>query len=190
MCQISKWIRHRYTCVPHPEPSSLLPPHSIPLGRPSAPAPCFKKQKPHCVDKGPYSQSYGFSSSQVWMWQLDHKEGWMPKNWRFHTVELEKTLESPLDCKEIKPVYPKRNQPWIFIGRTDAEAEAPMLWPPDAKRWLIRKDRDAGKNWGPEEKGVKEDEVVGWHHWLSGHEFEETQGERWTEKPGMLQSIE
>ena len=120
----------------------------------------FKKQRPHCADKGPSSQSYGSSSSQVWMWELDHKEGWVPKNWCFHTVELEKTLESPLDRKEIKPVNPKRKQPWMFIGRTDAEAEAPIIWPPGAKRWLIRQDPDAGENWGPE-KGVKEDEVVG-----------------------------
>ena len=102
------------------------------------------------------------------------KKGWMLKNWSFQTVVLEKTLESPLDTKERKPVHPKGNQPWIFIERTDAEAEAPALWPPDRKNWLIRKDLDAGKNWGQEEKGLTEDELVGWHHWLNGHEFEQT----------------
>ena len=124
-----------------------------------------------------HSQSYGFSSRHVWMWQLDHKEGWTLKNWCFWTVVLEKTLESPLDCKEIKPVHPKGNQSWIFIGRTDVEAEAPILWPPDAKSWLIRKDPDAGKDWRQEEKGTIEDEMVGWHHWLNGHEFEQAPGD-------------
>ena len=102
-----------------------------------------------------------------------HKESWAPKNWCFWTVVLEKTLESPLDCKEIKPVRPKGNQSWIFIGRTDAEAEAPVIWPPDAKNWLIGKDPDAGKDWGQKEKGTTEDEMVGWHHSLNGHEFEQ-----------------
>ena len=96
------------------------------------------------------------------MWELDYKESWMLKNWCFWTVVLEKTLESPLDCKEIPPVHPKGNQCWIFIGRTDAEAEAPILWPPDGKNWLIRKDSDAGKDWRQEEKGMTEDETVGW----------------------------
>ena len=123
-----------------------------------------------------YSQSYGFSSSHVWMWELDHIEGWVPKNWCFHIVVLEKTLESPLDCKEIQPVHPRGNQSWIFIGRTDAEAETPVLWPPDAKNWLIGKDPDAGKDWGQEQKRVS-DEMVGWHHWLNGHEFEKTPGD-------------
>ena len=113
-----------------------------------------------------------FSSSQVWMWELDYKESWAPKNWCFWTVVLEKTLESPLDCKEIQPVHPKENQSWIFIGRTDAEAEMPILWPPDAKNWLIWKDPDAGKDWRREKKGMTEDEMVGWHHWFNGHEFE------------------
>ena len=108
------------------------------------------------------------------MWQLDHKEGWVPKNWWFSTVVLEKTLESLLDCKEIKPVKPIGNHPWLFIGRTDAEA--PIHWPPDVKSWLIWKDRDAGKDWGQEEKGPIEDEMVGWHHWLDGHGFEYTLG--------------
>ena len=128
----------------------------------------IKKQRHHFADKSPYSQSYGFSSSHVWMWELDHKEGWVLKKWCFWIVVLEKTLESPLDCKEIQPVHPKGNQSWIFIGRTDAEAEAPILWPPDGKSWLIGKDPDAGKDWGQEEKGATEDEMVGWHHWLSG----------------------
>ena len=111
------------------------------------------------------------------MWELDHKEGWVPKNWCFWTVVLEKTLESPLDCKEIKPVNPKGNQPWIFIGRTDAEAEAPIIWPPDGKSWLIGKDPDTGKYWGHEKKGVTEVEMGRWHHQLNGHEFEQTPGD-------------
>ena len=110
------------------------------------------------------------------MWELDHKESWALKNWCFWTVVLEKTLESSLDCKEIQPVSPKGNQPWLFIGRTDAEAEAPILCPPDAKNWLTGKDPDAGKDWRQEEKGMTEDEMVGWHHWLNGHEFEEALG--------------
>ena len=123
------------------------------------------------ANKGPSSQGYGFSSGHVWMWELDYKEGWEPKNWCFWTVVLEKTLESPLDCKEIQPVHPK-DQSWVFIGRTDIEAEAPILWAPDAKSWLIWKDSAAGKDWGQEEKGMTEDEMVRWHHWLSGDEFE------------------
>ena len=122
------------------------------------------------------SQGYGFSSSHVWMWELNHKESWAPKNWCFWTVVLEKTLESPLDCKEIKPVYPKGNRSWIFIGRIDAEAEAPILWPPDVKNGLIGKDPDAGKDWRQEEKEMTEDEMVGCHHWLDGHEFESAPG--------------
>ena len=115
-------------------------------------------------------QSYGFSSSHVWMWELDYKESWVPKNWRFWTVVLEKTLESPLNCKEIQPVNPKGNQSWIFIGRTDAEA--PILWLHDVKNWLTGKDSDAGKDWRWEEKGMIEDEMVGWHHRLDEHEFD------------------
>ena len=110
------------------------------------------------------------------MWELDHRESWMLKNCCFWTVVLEQTLESPLGCKEIKPVHPQRNQSWIFIGRTDAEAEALILWPPDAKNWLIGKDPDAGKDWGREEKGMTEDEILGWHHQLDGHEFEQAPG--------------
>ena len=117
-----------------------------------------------------------FSSSHVWMWELDYKESWVPKNWCFWTVVLEKTLESPLDCKEIQLVHPKGSQSWIFTGRTDAEAEAPILWPPDVKSWLIGKDPDAGKDWRQEEKGTTEDEIVGWHHLHDGHEFEKIQG--------------
>ena len=111
-----------------------------------------------------------------WMWELDYKESWGPKNWCFWTVMLEKTLESPLDCKEIQPVHPKGNQSWVFIGRTNVEAETPVLWPPDVKSWLTGKDPDAGKDWGQEEKGTTEDEMVGWHHWLNGHEFGWTPG--------------
>ena len=120
------------------------------------------------------SQSYGFSSSHVWMWELDYKERWAQKNWCFWTVVLEKTLESPLDSREIQPVHPKGNQSWVFTGRTDAEAETIILWPPDVKNyWLMgRKDPDAGKDWRQEEKGTTEDEMVGWHHRLNGHEFE------------------
>ena len=131
----------------------------------------IKRQRHYFANKGPSSQRYGFSSGHVWMWELDHKEGWMPKNWCFWTVVLEKTLESLLDWKEIKPGNPKGNEAWIFIERTDAEAEA-LLWPPDAKNWLIRKDPDAEKEWRREEKGTTEDEMVGWHHRLNGHESE------------------
>ena len=128
-----------------------------------------KKQRHYFINKGLSGQSYGFSSSYVWMWELDYKESWVPKNWCFWTVVLEKTLESPLDCKEIKRANAKANQPWIFTGRTVAEAEVPILWPPDSKSRVIGKDPDNGKDWGQEEKGTTEDEMVGWHHWLSGH---------------------
>ena len=112
------------------------------------------------------------------MWEVDHKESWVPKNWCFWTVVLEKTLASPSDCKEIKPVNPKGNQFWIFSERTDAdaEAEAPILWPPDVKNWLIGKEPDSGQDWRQEEKGTTEDEIAGWHHWLDGHEFEQSPG--------------
>ena len=133
------------------------------------------KSRHHFADKGPYSQSYGFSSSHIWIWELDHKEGWAPKNGCFWIVVLEKTLESPSDSKEIKPVNPKGNQSWILIGRNDTEV--PILCPPDAKSWLIRKDPDAGKDWRQEEKGMIEDETVGWHHQLNGHEFEQALGD-------------
>ena len=110
------------------------------------------------------------------MWEPDYKESWASQNWCFWTVVLEKTLESPLECKQIQPVNPKGNQSWIFFGRTDAEAEIPILWPPNVKNWLIWKDPNAGKDWRWEEKGTTEDEMVGWHHWLNGHEFELTPG--------------
>ena len=166
----------------------------------------MKKQRHHFADKGPCSQSCGFSSSHVWIWELDYKESWALKNWSFWTVVLEKTLESPLDCKEIQPVHPKGNQFWIFTGRTDAEAGTPILWRSAfftvqlshpymttgktiaLTRWIFVdkvmsllfnmlsrsvfwKDPDAGKGWGWEEKGMTEDEMVEWYHWLNGHEF-------------------
>ena len=133
------------------------------------------RSRHHFVDRSVYSQSYGFAGSHVWIWELDHKEGWALKNWWFWTVVLEKTLESPSDCKEIKAVLLKGNQSWIFIGRTDAEAEAPVLWPPDVKNWLIGKSPDAGKDWR-QKKGMTEDKMFGWHHWLNGREFEQTPG--------------
>ena len=132
----------------------------------------IKKQRYYFANKGLSSQSYGFSSSHVWMWELDYKESWALKNWCFWTVVLEKTLESPLDCKEIQPVHPKGNQLWIFIGRTDVEAKSLILWTPDTKNWLTGQDPDAGKDWRQEEKGTTEDEMVGWHHRLNGREFE------------------
>ena len=125
------------------------------------------------------------------MWELDYKESWVLKNWCFWTVVLEKTLKSPLDCKEIQPVHPKGDQPWVFIGRTDAEAETPILWPPDVKNWLIGKDPDAGKDWRQEKKGMIEDEMVGWHPsltwwiwvWVSSGSW------WWRGKPGVLRSM-
>ena len=136
----------------------------------------IKKQTHYFANKGPSSQGYGFSSSHVWTWELNCKESWAQKNGCFWTVVLEKTLESPLDCKKIQPVHPKGNQSWIFIGRTDAEVETSILWPPDVKSWFIWKDPDAGEDWRLEEKGMTEDEMVGWHHWLNGHEFEKAPG--------------
>ena len=133
----------------------------------------IKKQRHYFANKGPSSQSYGFSSSHVWMWESDHIEGWVPKNLCFWTVVLGKTLESPLDCKEIQP---KGDQSWIFTGRTNAKAEAPILWPPDVKNWLTGKDPDAGKDWRQKEKGMAKDEMVGWHRRLDGHEFEQALG--------------
>ena len=130
------------------------------------------KSRHYFANKCPSSQSYGFSSSHLWMYELDYKESWALKNWCFWSVVLEKTLESPLDCKEIQPVHPKGDHSWIFIGRADAEAETPILWPPDANNWLIWKDPDAGKDWRREEKGTTDDDMVGWRHRLNGHEFE------------------
>ena len=132
----------------------------------------IKKQRHYFTNQGPSSQGYGFSSGHVWIWELDYKESWVPKNWCFWAVVLEKTFESPSDCKEIQPVHPKGDQSWVFIERIGVEAEIPILWTPDAKSWLIWKDTDAGKDWGQEKKGMTEDEMVGWHHWLNGHEFE------------------
>ena len=136
-----------------------------------------KKQRHYFANKRPSSQGYGFSSSHVWMWELDYKQSWVPKNWCFWTEVLEKTLESPLDCKEIQPVHPEGNQSCVFIGRTDAEAEAPILWPPDVRNWLIRKYPDAGKDWRWEEKGMTEDEMVGWHCQFNGYELKHTLGD-------------
>ena len=137
----------------------------------------IKKQRHYFANKGPYCQSYGFSSIHVCMWELDHQEGWELKKWCFWIVVLEKTLESPLDCKEIQPVHPKGNQSWMFIGRTDAEAGATILWPSNSKNWLIRKDPEAEKDRRQEGKGMTEDEMVGWHHWLIEHEFEQAPGD-------------
>ena len=134
------------------------------------PRQCIKKQRHHFTDKGPYNQSYGFFSSPVQMWELYHKDGWVLKNWCFWTVVLE-------NSKGIQPVHPKGNQSWIFTGRTDAKADAPILWPLDAKSQLIGEDPDAGKDWRQKEKGTTEDEIVRWRHWLNGHEFEKSSGE-------------
>ena len=136
----------------------------------------IKKQRHYFTNKCLSSQSNGFSTSHVWMWELEYKESWAPKNRCFWTVVLEKTLESPLDCKEIQTVHPKGNQSWEFIGRTDVESETPIPWPPDAKSWLIGKDPDAGKDWRREEKGTTEDEIIVWHHRLEGHGFGWTPG--------------
>ena len=135
----------------------------------------IKKQWLDFTNKDLYSQSYGFSSSHVWIWELDSKESWVLKNLCFWTTVLEKTFESPLNCKEIQPVHPKGDQSWVFIGRTDVEAEALKLWLPDAKNWLTGKDLDAGKDWR-QEKQMTENEMAGRHHWLDGHEFEQAQG--------------
>ena len=126
------------------------------------------------TNKGLSSQSYGFSGSHVWMWELNHKESWAPKNWCLLTVVLEKTLESPLDCKEIQPINPKGNQSWVFIERTGAKAETPIFWLPDSKNWLIGKAPDAGKDWRQEEKATIDDERVRWHHQLNGLEAEQS----------------
>ena len=146
----------------------------------------IKKQRHYFADKGLSSQSCGFSDSHVWMWKLEHKESWAPKNWCFWIVVLEKTLESPLDCKEIQPVHPKGNESWIFTGRTNAEAEAPILWPPDSKNWLIGKDPDAGKNWRQEEKGWD-----GWIASLTSWSWVWTSSGScwWIGQPGVLQSM-
>ena len=149
----------------------------------------IKKQRHYFANKGPASQGYGFSSSHVWMWELDYKECWASKNWCFWTVVLEKTLESPLDCKEIKPVNPKANQSWIFIGRTEAEAETLILWPPDAKNWLTGKDPDAGRL-----KVGGEGSNEGWDGWMASPTqwtwvWASSRSWWWTEKPSVLQSL-
>ena len=136
----------------------------------------IKRQRHYFANKGVSSQRYSFSSSHVWMWQLEYKESWAPVNLCFWTVVLEKTLRSPLDCKEIQPVHPKGKKSWIFIGRTDAETETPILWPPHVKDWLIGKDPDVEKDWMQEEKGTTEDEMVRWHHQCEGHKFEQALG--------------
>ena len=148
----------------------------------------IKKQRHYFAKKCPSSQSHGFSCSRVWMWELDYKESWGPKNWCIWTVVLEKTLERPLDSKKIQLVYPKGNQSWIFIGRTDAEAETPILWPPDAKNWLIWKNPDAGKDWR------QEGDDRGWDGWMASPTpwtwvWVSSGSWLWTGKPGMLQSM-
>ena len=137
----------------------------------------FKSRDITLSTKVQKSQGYGFSSGHVWMWELDCEEGWAPKNGCFWTVVLEKTVESPLDCKEIQPVHSEGDQSWVFFGRNDAKAETPVLWPPHAKSWLIGKDSDVGRDWGQEEKGMTQDEMAGWHHRLDGHEFVWTLGD-------------
>ena len=147
-------------------------------------------QRHYFANKGPSGQSYGFSSSHIWMWELDHKESWAMKNWCFWTLVLEKTPASPLDCKEIQTVNPKGNQSWIFIGRTCVAAKTPILWPLHVKTWLIGKDPDAGKDRRREEKGMADNEMVGWHHWLDGTwVWASSKSWWWTGKTGMLQSM-
>ena len=142
----------------------------------------------HCFpNKGPYIQSYRFSSSHTWIWELDYKESWVPKNWCFWTVVLEKTLESPLDSKEIQPVHTRGNQSWIFIGRTDAKAETPILWPPDAKNWLIWKDPDVGEDWRREEKGKMRCWMASPTQWT--WVWVNSESWWWTGRPGVLQSM-
>ena len=131
----------------------------------------FKKVETLLCQQRSIVKAIVFSSSHIWMWELDYKESWVPKNWCFWTVVLEKTLESPLDCKEIQPVHPKEDSSWVFIGRTDVEAETPIFWSPDAKSWFIWKDPDSGKDLRQEGKGMTEDEMFGWHHRINGHEF-------------------
>ena len=139
------------------------------------PRPCVTRQRHHFADRGPYNQGYGLCRGHVQTWELDSKEGRTLRNWCVQTAVLEKTLESPLGSKEIKTVNLKGNQPWVLFGRTDAEAEAPILWPPEANSWFIRKDPDAGKDW--KQKRVTEDEMVGWCHWFIGHELGQTLGD-------------
>ena len=160
--------------------------NSCPLVSYDQPRQHIKKQRHHFVNKGPSSQGYGFSSSHVLMWELDYKKSWTLKNLCFWTVVLEKTLESPLDCKEIQPVHPKGDQSWVFIGRTDFEAETPLFWPLDAKSWLIWKDPDSGKDWRQEEKGTR-----GWDGWMASPTqwawvWVDSWSWWWTGRPGVL----
>ena len=148
----------------------------LPSGRKAMTKVCWKAETLF-ADKGPYTQGYFLPSGHVWLWQLDHKEGRMPKNWCLQTVVLEKTSESPLYSKEIKPVNLKGNQPWILVGRTDAEAEAPVFWPSDGNCRLVGKVTDAGKDWEQKEKRASEDEMAGWHHQYNGHELGQTSGD-------------
>ena len=149
----------------------------------------IKKERHYFANKSPSSQGYGFSSSHVWMWELNYKENWALKNWCFWTVVLEKTLESLLDFNEIQPVHPKGDQSWMFIWRTDVKAETPILWPPNMKSWVIWKDPDAGKDWRQEEKWMTEDEMVGWHHQLNGQWVcVNSRSWWWIRRPGMLRS--
>ena len=141
------------------------------------PRQCVEKQRHYPADKGLYSQGYGLPSGHIWFWELERKEGWAPENWWFRTLVLEKTFESPLDSKKIKPVSPKGNQPWILIGRTEAEAEAPVFSSPDANSRLIGQVLDSGQDWAQKEKRVSEDEMAGWHHWCNGHELEQIPGD-------------
>ena len=175
---ITMWIGCKYT-YPIPLESPSHPPHPTPVGHHRAASwtlSAIKQLSTSCLFYTWSKESkLWFSSSHAQMWEWDHKEGWVPKNWCFWTMVLEKTPESPLDCKEIQPVHPKGNQSWLFIGRTDAET--PVLWPPDVKSRLTEKDLDAGKDWRWQEKRGTEDEMVGWHHWLNGHEFEQTPGD-------------
>ena len=149
----------------------------------------IKKQRHYFANKSPFSQSYDFSSGHVWMWKLDYKESWVPKNWCFWTVVLEKTLKSRLDCKEIQPVHPKGDQSSVFIGRTDVEAETSILWSPDVKIWLIWKDPETGKDWGQEEKGTTEND--GWMASLTQWTWVWVNSGSWwwTRRPGVLQSM-
>ena len=155
----------------------------------SQPRQHIKKERHYFAKKGPSSQGCGFPSSCVWMWELDYKEIWVLKDWCFWAVVLEKTLESPLDCKEIQPINHKGNQSWIFTGKTHAEAETPILWSSDVKNWLTGKVPDAGKDWRQEEKGMTEDEMVGWHHSLNGRVSAGSRNWWWMGTPALLQSV-
>ena len=148
----------------------------------------IKKQRHYFASKGPSSHGSGFSNGHVWMWELDYKESWVPKNWCFWTAVLEKTLESSLDYKEIQPVHSKGDQSWIFIGRTGAEAEAPILWPPDAKNWLTGKVPEAGKD-RRQEQEMTENKMFGWHHLSVDIVWASSRSWGWTGKPGVLQSM-